>query len=64
MKNHLSGIPMSSSSCLPERLRHLSAQDFLTLRSSEKFQLVTWLKEKQWQEIQNFAAHLNTIEQS
>ena len=50
---------MNTLSCLPERLRNLSAQDFLTLRSSDKFQLVTWLKTRQWQEIHNFAATLN-----
>jgi hypothetical protein len=48
----------SPCASLPDRLRHLSAQDYLTLRSTDKLQLITWLKQKQWQEIHQFAASL------
>lgn len=47
-----------SSAVLPDRLRNLSAQDYLSLRSIDKLYLVTWLKKEQWHEVHQFAARL------
>ncbi|MEY2977142.1 MAG: hypothetical protein ACO3NK_18745 [Prochlorotrichaceae cyanobacterium] len=48
----------SSGATLPHRLLNLSAQDYLTLKSSDKLHLITCLKTEQWQAIQEFAANL------
>ncbi|MGA1410103.1 MAG: hypothetical protein ACO37W_10250 [Prochlorotrichaceae cyanobacterium] len=50
----------SSHATLPHRLLNLSAQDYLTLKPSDKLHLVTCLKTARWQEIQTFAANLGT----
>ncbi len=49
-----------STGTLPDRLRKLTAEDYLSLRSIDKLHLVTWLKQEQWQEVYQFAASLAT----
>lgn len=47
-----------SGATLPDRLRNLSAEDYLNLRSIDKLHLVTWLKKGEWPEVHQFAARL------